>query len=176
MHRGPVLSSPAPASGATEARALRRRNLAACALLVLGFTQMIGAVTGVTALRGIGAASAMAPNPKVFSDVDGLETFASEFTLAYRAADGTPRSMAITPAVYGRIGGPYNRRNVYGAALSYAPRMPEPLWTAVYCHGFAPSGALRREIGLLPGDTGLTITIRTRTRGRRDTWTYAPAC
>lgn len=155
---------------------LMRRNVAALILMALGFTQMLGAVTNVAPLRGLGAALTMAPNPKVFSDVDGLETFASDFMLSWRDSTGTPRSMAITPELYGRLSGPYNRRNVYGAALSYAPRLPEPLWTSVYCHGFAPAGPLRAELGLGPRDTDIGITIRTRTRGRSDQWTYAPAC
>jgi hypothetical protein len=114
----------------------------------------------------------------VFSDVDGLETFASEFTLHYRLADGRPASLRITPEVYGRLGGPYNRRNVYGAALSYAPRLPERLWTTVYCYGTAPSpeGPLRRELGIPAGAHELSISIRTMTRGRTDQWTFAPVC
>ncbi|HEU4996835.1 MAG TPA: hypothetical protein VFT29_18590 [Gemmatimonadaceae bacterium] len=157
-------------------RALKRRNIAAVTLLLLGSIQMLGVAVDSRALRGLGAALAMAPNPKVFSDVDGLETFASEFTLFFRDAAGAAHSLVITPEVYGRIRGPYNRRNVYGAALSYAPRMPEALWTSVYCHGLSPHGPLRHELGLAPTDHDLTITIRTRTRGRHDAWTYAPAC
>lgn len=168
---------PADTAGRTDsARALRLRNIAAIILLLLGSIQMLGVAVDSRALRGLGAALAMAPNPKVFSDVDGLETFASEFRLSFRDAAGAPRSLVITPEVYGRIRGPYNRRNVYGAALSYAPRMPEALWTSVYCYGLRADGPLRRELGLAPTDHDLTITIRTRTRGRHDTWTYAPAC
>ena len=160
----------------TPAPGVRWRNCAALALLALGSIQMVGHLTGSRVLRGLGAASAMAPLPKVFSDVDELETFASEFTLSYRLADGSRRSLRVTPEVYGRLGGPYNRRNVYGAALSYAPRLPEPLWTAVYCYGMAPAGPLRRELGI-PADAGdLSISIRTLTRGRHDQWTFAPAC
>ena len=155
---------------------LRRRNVAAELLLAAGSVQMVGYVAGSHALRGLGAASAMSPLPKVFSDVEGLETFASEFTLHYRRADGPRDSLRITPEVYGRLGGPYNRRNVYGAALSYAPRLPEPHWTAVYCYGMAQGGPLRRELGLQPGDADFSITIRTRTRGRSDTWTFEPVC
>src|SRR4030095_9867272 len=107
-----------------------------------------GYVTGIVALRGIGAATAASPLPKVFSDVDGFETFASEFTLRSRDARGTLTEMPITPALYGRLGGPYNRRNVYGAALSYAPRLPQPLWESVYCYGLAARGPLRTELGL----------------------------
>jgi len=49
---------------------------------------MAGYVSGSITLRGIGAATAASPLPKVFSDVDGLETFASAFTLHYRQPDG----------------------------------------------------------------------------------------
>lgn len=159
-----------------EHRARRRRNIAAIVLLAVGSLQMIGAVSGSTALRGIGAATAIAPNPKVFSDVDGLETFASEFVLSYRDTRGDAQRLEITPGVYAKLGGPYNRRNVYGAALSYAPRLPEPLWTAVYCHGMSTNGPLRRDLALDAADHDFSLTIRTRTRGRSDTWTYAPVC
>jgi hypothetical protein len=159
-----------------RAACLRWRNAAAAMLVVVGFLQMAGYVTGSRALQGVGAASVIAPLPKVFSDVDGLETFASEFTLSYRRADGARDSVRITPGIYGRLGGPYNRRNVYGAALSYAPRLPEPLWVAVYCYGMAPAGPLRRELGFRPDDRSFSIGIRTLTRGRNDRWTFEPAC
>jgi hypothetical protein len=164
------------ADSATTERALVWRNGAALLLLIVGAFQMLGYITGSRALRGIGAASAMSPAPKVFSDVDGLETFASEFTLRYRLIDGQHGSLRITPEVYGRLGGPYNRRNVYGAALSYAPRLPERLWTTVFCYGMTPDGPLRREIGLPADAHELSISIRTLTRGRTDQWTYAPVC
>jgi hypothetical protein len=143
---------------------------------LIGCVQMAGYVSGSVALRGIGAATAASPLPKVFSDVDGLETFASEFTLRYRDASGQVTEALITPELYGRVGGPYNRRNVYGAALSYAPRLPAPLWKAVYCYGLAPEGPLRTELGLTSDATELSVTIRTRTRGRYDVWTLEPAC
>ena len=138
--------------------------------------QMTGYLTGSVALRGIGAATAASPLPKVFSDVDGLETFASEFTLRYRKPDGTVIEMAITPELYGRLGGPYNRRNVYGAALSYAPRLPRELWEPVFCYGLAADGPLRAELGLGSGVSDISVTIRTRTRGRSDAWTLEPSC
>ena len=138
--------------------------------------QMAGYVTGSVSLRGTGAATAASPLPKVFSDVDGLETFASEFTLRYREPDGTVIEMAITPELYGRLTGPYNRRNVYGAALSYAPRLPRELWEPVFCYGLGPEGPLRKELGLGAEASDVSVTIRTRTRGRSDTWTLEPSC
>jgi hypothetical protein len=137
---------------------------------------MTGYLTGSATLRGLGAATAASPLPKVFSDVDGLETFASEFTFRYRSADGTMTETAISPELYGRLSGPYNRRNVYGAALSYAPRLPRELWEPVYCYGLAPTGPLRSELGIGPDATNISVSIRTRTRGRSDVWTLESSC
>jgi hypothetical protein len=143
---------------------------------VIACLQMTGYIVDSVPLRGIGAAIVVSPLPKVFSDVDGLEPFASEFTLRYRAADGTVVETLITPALYGRLAGPYNRRNVYGAALSYAPRLPRELWEPVFCYGLAPHGPLREELGVGSNATDISVTIRTQTRGRRDAWTLESSC
>lgn len=145
-------------------------------LTLAGCAQMLGYLVDSRALRGLGAASMIAPFPKVFSDVDGLETFASEFRLRWRDAAGQAHAVPITPELYTRLGGAYNRRNVYGAALSYGPRMPEPLWQAVFCYGFAANGPLRREFGLGAGARDISVEIHTRTRGRDDRWILQPPC
>jgi hypothetical protein len=152
------------------------RNWAALALGVLGLFQIIGDVTGVKALKGLGAATAASPFPKVFSDVNGLETFASDFKVFYRLPDGGGRSLAITPELYRKLAGPYNRRNVYGAALAYAPRLPQPLWEAVFCYGMKRGGPLRRELGIPDDAMDISVVITTKTRGRNDTWKLQPAC
>jgi hypothetical protein len=154
----------------------RWRDVAAVLLTIIGSLQMAGYLVGSDILRGIGAATAASPFPRVFSDIDGLETFASEFVLRYRDPDGKSVALEITPQLYGRLGGPYNRRNVYGAALSYAPRLPAPLWQSVFCYALAPDGPLRRELGLEAGASGFQVIIRTRTRGRDDVWTLEPPC
>jgi len=154
----------------------KRTNIAAACITLLGCTQMAGYLTGSQLLRGIGAASCAAPFPKVFSDVDGLETFASEFVLRGKDGEGAPFAMTITPELYAQLEGCYNRRNVYGAALSYAPRMPEELWSAVFCYGLSEDGPLRREFGLPGGAQDLSVEIITRTRGRADVWVLAPGC
>lgn len=153
-----------------------RANVLALLVTAVGCTQMVGYMIGSSELRGVGAVTCAAPFPKVFSDVDGLETFASTFELTWREADGREVVRPLTPELYGQLGGPYNRRNVYGAALSYAPRMPEPLWTAVFCYAFKPTGLLRREFGVPVTARELTVTIRTRTQGRQDVWKLSPTC
>ena len=154
----------------------RWRAWAIVALGIVGLFQMAGDMIGNKPLKGIGACLAVSPFPKVFSDVKGLETFASDFSLAYQLPDGSEVSSAITPEFYQRLTGPYNRRNVYGAALSYAPRMPQPLWESVFCFGLKPGGPLRREFGIPVDARRLRVLITTKTQGRSDTWTLQPAC
>lgn len=143
-------------------------------ILVIGSFQFIGFLTGVPFLRGVGAACGFAPFTKVFSDVDGYETFAADFSLILSDGEGVETHIPVTPEFYQKLKGPYNRRNVYGAALSYAPRLPEPLWQSVFCYGF--SGPLRDEFGISDAVTSIRIQISTRTAGRSDTWLFAPPC
>src|SRR5438270_9821355 len=96
-------------------------------LLALGLLQMAGDVLRIPAIKGLGAATAAAPAPKVFSAVRGLETYSTRFFLEWSGADGEAHSLELTPEVYSRLRGPYNRRNVYGAALAYGPVLPEEL-------------------------------------------------
>lgn len=152
------------------------RNWASLALCLVGSAQIAGHFLGSKPLKGLGAATALSPYPKVFSDAEGLETFASQFTLQIMTASGQEIQEPITPELYRRLAGPYNRRNVYGAALSYAPRLPEPLWRAVFCYGLRPGGPLRTELGL-PGDAvRISVLIRTKTRGRSGSWLLEDAC
>jgi hypothetical protein len=152
------------------------RNLAALALTLLGLSQMAGYCVGNKSLRGLGAASVVAPFPRVFNDVDGHEPFAADFRLLGRDAQGAPFEIELGPERYAGLRGPYNRRNVYGAALAFAPRLPEPLWQAVWCYGLGPAGTLRKELALPVGAQGLRLQIATRTRGRTDLWEYSPSC
>lgn len=157
-----------------DTRGIQRRNWAAIAIGAIGCLQMAGYAIGNPIMRGVGAASTIAPFTKVFSDVDGYEPFASEFMLRYRDAGGALVETGITPELASRFGGPYNRRNAYGAAFSYAPRLPASLWQPVFCHGLV-TGPLRHELGLT-GARDISVTIRTRTRGRSDVWILEPRC
>jgi hypothetical protein len=146
------------------------RNWAATGLLLIGSTQMTGDILGNRVLKGLGAATAIAPCPKVFSDIDGLEAFASSFEII---ADGDESiSLPITPELYARLKGPYNRRNVYGAAIAAAPRLPEAIWQSVFSYAFRPGGSLRRELALPENTTNIRISVRTNSRGGDEHWIF----
>jgi hypothetical protein len=148
---------------------MKWRNILSCALLLVGLTQMAGDLLGNRNLKGIGAATVVSPCPKVFCEMDGLEPFASTFIITAKGQNSV--SFPVTPELYSRLNGPYNRRNVYGAAIAAAPRLPEPIRRSVFTYAFAPGGPLRRDLAL-PEGTRIMLTVRTNTRGRDDIWIF----
>jgi hypothetical protein len=133
-------------------------NKAAIFLVVLGLLQMAGVVLESCvsgpigrAVKGLGAATAASPAPKVFSSVRGLETYSTRFYIEWTDRSGVEHSLPITPEVYARMLGPYNRRNVYGAGLAYGPVLPESLRDPVMRHALCGEAPLLRELGV-PAD------------------------
>jgi hypothetical protein len=146
------------------------RNAAAGALLIIGLSQMAGELTGNRILKGLGAVTCIAPCPKVFCDMNGFEPFAADFAITQEEKGSI--SVPITPTLYSRMKGPYNRRNVYGAAIAGAPLLPEPIRRHVLNYAFAHGGSLRDEFGLPAGGGSIGITIRDKTRGRDANWYF----
>ena len=132
-------------------------RLAIGALGILGFLQMIGDLSGLRVLKGLGAASAASPAPKVFCSAGGLETFSSRFVLEWRDPAGRRQSLPLSPALYRKLRGPYNRRNVYGAALAYGPVLPDELRDSVLANGWR---SLVEELGMDPATLGHRPRIR----------------
>lgn len=128
----------------------RTRNALASGLLVLGLAQMTGDVLGIRALKGIAAATAASPAPKVFSAAEGLETFSTRFFLEWTDASGAAQSLEVTPEVYARLRGPYKRRNVYGAVMAYGPVLPAELRDPVFRYAVTGDAPLLREVGIDP--------------------------
>ena len=134
-------------------------------LLTLGLLQMTGEVLHLPALRGFGAATTASPAPKVFSAVRGLETYSSRFFLEWTNRQGQAQSLALTPEVYARLAGPYNRRNVYGAALAYGPVLAtdprtQPMFRAVSVYAFCGNAPLLKELGVDPTTVMGNIRVR----------------
>ena len=143
-------------------------------VILIGGLQIIGWVSGIREIRSLGAAWCSSPLPIVFTEVKGVETFASDFTIRYTVND-TSFERRITPEVYSQLEGPYNRRNVYGAAISYGPVLPEKLWRSVLKYGIC-DGTLRSEINIPDRAENVNILIQTRTANRYDTWVLNIDC
>jgi hypothetical protein len=132
-------------------------NRATIFLLALGLLQMTGDLVGQLisepvgkAVKGVAAATTASPAPKVFSAVRGLETYSTRFFLEWEDQDGRRCALELTPEVYGRLRGPYNRRNVYGAALAYGPVLPVELRDPVLRYAVCGDAPLLRELGIDP--------------------------
>ena len=151
---------------------MKLRNRLAIVLLAIGSTQMIGDLTGFMPLRGVGLASGIAPFPKVFCAADGYEAFAASFTVEGELPGGEKWKQRLDPVVYARLRGSYNRRNVYGAALACAPRLPEELRDSLLVSALAPGSAMRRELGIPDEVTELRVHIEPREGESEGPWTY----
>jgi len=138
----------------------------AAALLAVGLLAIVGDLVGSDELLGLGLATGAAPSPKVFTARDGLEGFAADYVLHWTDAAGTPHHLALTPEVYARLEGPYNRRNVYGAALAGGPFLaPHPprgdLHDRVATYAFCDHDLLV-ELGQAPAAGAVTLVVHPR--------------
>jgi hypothetical protein len=160
-------------------------NRGAGVLLVVGLLQMTGDVLHVPALKAIAAATDASPAPKVFSSVQGLETFSSEFYVEWTDRAGVAHSLKLTPEVYRHIAGPYNRRNVFGAVLAYAPvlqRDPHTreMFESVVRRALCGQAPLLREIGINPselaGPAHIRLVPRPQTAFGGEAFLITPSC
>lgn len=122
-------------------------------LCTIGCVQMAGDLLGLPIVKAVGAAIAASPQPKVFTAQNGFETYASRFFVEWRDVAGRAHSVEITPENYAGVGGPYNRRNAYGAAISYGPVLAAnprtaPMLAAVTRYALCGEAPLVRELGL----------------------------
>jgi len=130
---------------------------------------MAGDVCHLPWLKGIGAGTGASPAPKVFSSVRGLETFSTHFFIEWTDKATIFHSQEITPEVYARLRGPYNRRNVYGALLAYGPVLQSDertraMFNSVASYGFCNGAPLLRDLGIVPADVRGPFVIRLQPR------------
>lgn len=134
-------------------------------LLLLGLLRMAGDAFGSFELFGLGFASAASPAPKVFTVVGDMEPFANRFAVAWTDGDATVE-VPLTPEIYARLGGPYNRRNAYGAVLAAAPALLDNATTAPMCrsvlrHALSGDAPLLRELEIeAPPDASVRLLYR----------------
>jgi hypothetical protein len=137
----------------------------AVGLHLLGLAQMAGDVFHLPALKGIAAATAASPAPKVFSAVRGLETYSTRFYLEGDDRAQVHHVIPLTPEVYARLHGPYNRRNVSGAVLAYGPVLVSDVRTramfdSVARYALCGDAPILRELGVDPGAVSGHLHVR----------------
>ena len=82
-------------------------------------------------------------------------------------AGGVTRAVELTPEVYGRLRGPYNRRNVYGAALAFGPVLASnartrPMLEAIATRALCDGAPLLRELGIETAGAPARIRVEPR--------------
>jgi hypothetical protein len=133
-------------------------------LVILGCWQMAADLLGMPRLKALAAATQLSPAMKVFAAHDGYETHAAKFALSWKDRDGLVHELRLTPAVYRNIDGPYNRRNVYGAALAYGPLLrinpqTRQMQESVMQYAFCSPGILREELRIPVDATQLRVRV-----------------
>lgn len=138
---------------------------AAFVLLVVGLLQMMGDLLRAPALKGIGAATGASPAPKVFTAARGMEAFSTRFYLEWEDRLGIRREMQLTPEIYQRLAGPYNRRNVYGAVLAGGPVMATDdrligMYHSASKYALCGQAPLLGELGIDPAEVVGPVRVR----------------
>ena len=144
-------------------------------IVLIGFLHIIGYLSGVKVIRSIGAITAASPLPIVFTEVKGIETFASDFYLTWTNEDNSKEEILMTPALYSKIKGPYNRRNVFGAAIAYGPVLPKEIYEPILNYGLCKN-VLEEELDLKIDKESFSVLLKTRTKGRNNQWTLNTKC
>lgn len=149
-------------------------------VIAVGAIQLVGHAVGSMQIRGVGLATAASPLPLVFSHFRGFETFTSRFTIEARDSAGNTQTIDVSPRYYARLGGPYNRRNTYGAVISFGPALTSPrekaIVDSVLRYGFCGTGPLAEGFTLPAPVREIKVHIESMTRGSTDKWILDVRC
>ena len=150
-------------------------NILCLGIFAIGSSAMLGHILNIKSLKSIGLATCAAPYTKVFCQAECLnsdhnyETFVADFFLSYLTKEGR-ETIKITPSLYQKIQGPYNRRNVYGAVIAYGPALPEEMRLASFNYALTDPGTVAKELGIPSGANGFQIIINSKTKGSNNEW------
>lgn len=143
-------------------------------IILIGFLQITGYLSGIKIIKNLGVITSASPLPIVFTEVKGVETFASDFYIQW-SDNNKVEKVKITPSIYSKLKGPYNRRNIFGAAIAYGPILPKSIWQPILNYGIC-NDILQKELEIPFNKENCTIEIETRTKSRNDHWTLKTEC
>jgi hypothetical protein len=86
-----------------------------------------------------------------------VEAYSTRFYLEWTDRLGVGREMLLTPEIYQRLAGPYNRRNVYGAVMAGGPVMATDerltgMYRSASKYALCGQAPLLRELGINPAE------------------------
>lgn len=150
-------------------------------LAMVASLQTIGYLSGVNALMGLGFVTNASPLPLVFSHFRGTEPFSALYTIHWETLTGERSSARITPEAYKQLEGPYNLRNVYGAAFAAGPSFQEDpveqnLWITMMRRAFCQPAMLNESLGIPQDLRSIEVHVEGRATGMKNTWSKAVSC
>ncbi len=144
-------------------------------IIAIGLLQTIGYLSRIKIIKQLGQITCSSPLPIVFTEVKGVETFASDFYIEFINYTGEREVIKITPNMYSKLKGPYNRRNIFGAAISYGPILKKEIWETIFKYGFCKKKILEEMMLPLNGNN-YSVRIKTKTAGRNNEWVLQAPC
>ncbi len=121
-------------------------------LVFIGCIRALANIAEMEKTSAIFTALNVSPAMRVFTAHNGYETFSSKFELEFINNESS-KTVRLTPELYQQLSGPYNRRNVYGAAISYGPVLVSnentvSLFSSVGKYSFCEPASLLNELKL----------------------------
>ena len=149
-------------------------------VVFVGFLQAFGWAIGSKQIEGLGFMTNASPLPFVFSLFRGIEPYSSQFNVEITTEKGEVLPIAITPKAYAKVHGPYNLRNVYGAAIAGAPAFKAPLEKkmvqSVLRFGFCNPATVAHDFGIQEKIVSLKFLQTSRAKGIAATWSTEVSC
>jgi hypothetical protein len=141
------------------------------ALFLLGALNILSVIFDSQTMKGIAVMSTASPLPFVFSSYQGVETFSTTFKLDVTFQNRTKQSVMMDHKLYGKLQGPYNRKNVIGAMFSHGPfftdermiQIRDQILDWAFCKGH-----LTKEFGIDDNIKNVFITIKSKTVGNEN--------
>jgi sterol desaturase/sphingolipid hydroxylase (fatty acid hydroxylase superfamily) len=163
------------------------REILILVVLLVGSLSIIGYVAQSPQIRGVGFMTTASPLPFVFSSFNGIETFSTEFELHIfhsnlTHVDNTADTIIkMDHKLYGRLRGPYNWLNMYGAVFSHGPffsqdyhiKMRDQILKSAMCG----EASLARRFGLTKQIEKVEVITTSKTVGNEGkSWSMSVTC
>jgi hypothetical protein len=120
---------------------------------------------GAPRLAVFARSTAASPLPLAFSQPGSLAGFAKELTIELTGPDGNVERRTESSELFAGLPGPYERRIIYGTALTFGPLSPRPLLTAILRFGFCDAGPLAERMGVSYAVHSVALVAESRSTG-----------
>ena len=133
------------------------RTLVLALLVAVGLANAVAYLLDVRPLGTVAKVTMASPLPRAFSQSQSLAGFAKEFVIELTSADGRVERRVASSELFAGLPGPYERRVLYGAALTYAPVAPQARFISIVRYGFCRGGPLAARLGVHEAVRSITV-------------------